>query len=609
MPELKFREIELRADQADGDLIPCVLTTEAPVDRGNFLEVLSCDPKDVDLSRAPLPLIVQHDRTQLNIGVIEQVRAGGGKLRGLARFGSSTQAKQILADVKAGVVRSLSVGYELLNILTETGSTVRFAWRPFECSAVSVPADPGAGFYRSTPTKGNNMTDITVVDDIDQNTSHQSRSQRRNAASSVADERLRVREILAIGQQHNLRVQAERAVEDGTTLDEFREIALRNVRRSGTLRANESPDIGLTEREASQFSFVKAVLAQIDPNYARREAGFEMEASRAFAQKIGKEPQGIFVPGEVLRYQSMGRRDLTVGSPSGGGNLVATELHAESFIALLRKRTHVINLGATTIGGLVGNFTIPSQAGAGTAYWVAENSAPTESMQTFGQVALTPKTVGAFTDYSRRMLLQATPDIESIVRADLAAIIGIEADRVAINGSGTSNEPLGILGTSGIGSVAIGTNGGAITWDHVLQLEEALATASADQGELGYCTNNKVRRKLKGTTKVSGGFADFIWSDTAVGSDGYAKLNGYRAAASNNVPANLTKGTSSGVCSAMIFGNWSDVVIGQWGGLDILVDRTTNGAAGGTRVIAFLDMDIAIRRAASFAAILDATTT
>ncbi|MDP1682712.1 MAG: phage major capsid protein [Burkholderiales bacterium] len=604
MPEFFTREIELRAAEADGDLIPCVLASETPVERGKYLEVLSHAPADVDLSRAPLPLIVQHDSSQLNVGLIENLHIAGGKLKGLARFSSGPQAQQILADVKAGIVRSLSVGYQLLKPVSETGRTVRFAWMPYEGSVVSVPADTQAGFYRSH-SKGNNTMTDTTLDTTDQ----LSRSQHRASKQSALDERERVTEISALGQQFDQRAEASRAIDAGTSIDAFRTLVLSRMKDTGALRAHESSEIGLNEREAGKFSFVKAILAQIDPNYARREAGFELEASRALSQKLGKEPQGIYVPGEVLRYQRNQTRDLVAGTPSAGGNLVATNLLGGSFIELLRNRSHVINMGATTIGELIGNVAIPSQTSAASAFWLAEGSAPTESQQTFGQVPLNPKTVGAFTDFTRRMLLQATPDIESIVRADLAGIIGVEMDRVAVNGSGTSNQPLGILGTSGIGSVAIGANGGAINWNHVLQLEEAIATANADMGALGYMTNNKARRALKGTTKVSGDAgAGFIWSDDVRGADGYGTLNGYKTAASNNVPSNLTKGTSVGVCSAMIFGNWADVLIGQWGGLDILVDKFTNGTSGGTRVIALLDMDIAVRRAASFAAIIDATT-
>ncbi len=603
-PEIFTREIELRAAEADGDLIPCVLSTEQPVDRGGYGEVLSHQSGEVDLSRAPLPLIVQHDHTKLNVGVVEQVRIEGGKLKGLARFGSSTQAREILADVKAGIVRSLSVGYSITKTLSQAGNICRFAWMPFEVSVVSVPADAGAGFYRSL--KGNQMN---TIDNISDTPEIPPRGQQRAANRGALEERERVQEIAAIGHAHGLQNDANRAIADGTSLDSFRALAMSRIRDNGILRPAESPELGLSRREVEQFSFVRAILAQTDPNYARREAGFEMEASRALAQKLGREPQGIYVPGEVLRYQSRNQRDLVAGTPAYGGNLVATEHHADSFIQLLRNRSHVINLGATTLGGLVGNVAIPSQAGAASAFWISEGSSPTESAQTFGQVPLTPKTVGAFTDFTRRMLLQATPDIESIVRADLAGIIGVEMDRVAIAGSGLSNEPLGILNASGIGSVAIGTNGGAINWTHVLQLEEAIANANADEGALAYMTNNKARRALKGTTKVSGDAgAGFIWDDSARDASGYGTLNGYRSAASNNVPSNLVKGTSGAVCSAMIFGNWSDVLIGQWGGLDILVDKITNGTSGGTRVIALLDMDCAVRRAASFAAIKDATT-
>lgn len=600
MPEFFIREIELRAAEADGDLIPCVLSTEEPVDRGGYDEVLSHQSGDIDLSRAPIPLIVQHDHTQLNVGVVEQVRIEGGKLKGLARFGTSTQAREILADVKAGIIRSLSVGYRLLEKLSQTGRTMRFSWMPYEVSAVSVPADPNAGFYRSHSPKGKTMTDITVTEN-----DPATRSQRRSANQAALDERERVQEIAAIGQQFKLQNEANRAIADGTSIAAFRELAMSRLKVTGILRPAESPDIGLTRREIEQFSFVKAILAQTDANYARRECGFELEASRAMAQKIGKEPQGMYVPNEVLRQQ----RDLVVGTPSAGGNMVGTDHMAADFITLLRNRCHVMTLGAKLLGDLVGNVSIPSQVGAGTAFWVAENGAVTESGQTFGQVPLTPKTVGAFTDFSRRMLKQSTPDIESIVRADLAALIAVEVDRVAIAGTGASNQPTGILGTSGLASVAIGTNGGPITWTHILQLEEALATANADTGAMAYLTNNKVRRALKGSTKVSGDAgAGFIWSDEARDADGFGTLNGYKAAASSNVPSDLTKGTSSGVCSAMIFGNFEDLLIGQWGALDVFVDQSVNATSGGTRVIALLDLDIAVRRAASFAVTLDATT-
>ncbi|MDT3706496.1 MAG: phage major capsid protein [Thiobacillus sp.] len=604
MPEIVTRQIAFRVADATGDAIPCTVSSEEPCDRGSFVEILSHDPGHVDLRRAPLPLIVQHDHHQLNIGVVDDLHIAGGKLKGVARFGSAELAQQILKDVKAGIVRNLSVGYQLLDTIKQAGRAATFSWQPYEVSVVSVPADTQAGFYRShSSSKGNTMPEINIDSPAD----HQSRSQRRSSNHAALEERERVQEIAAIGHAHKMQNEANRAIAEGTSLDAFRSFVLANLRASGTLRPSESPDIGLSQREAERFSFQRAILAQMDPNYARREAGFELEASRALAEKLGKEPQGLFVPNEVLRHQR-NQRDLVTGTPGAGGYLVANELDAGSFIEMLRARSHVLTLGATTLGGLVGNLSIPSQTGAATAYWLAEDGAPTESQQVFGQVPLTPKTVGAFTDFSRRMLLQATPDIEALIRADLAALMAVEVDRAAIAGTGANNQPTGILSTSGIGAVAIGADGGPVTWAHVLQLEEALANASADMGAMAYLTNAKVRRALKGTTKVSGDAgAGFIWSDEARDADGFGWMNGYKSAVSSNVPSNLTKGTGTNL-SAMIFGNWQDLMIGQWGGLDLMVDKITNGTSGGTRVIALLDVDVAVRRAASFAAIVDATT-
>jgi HK97 family phage major capsid protein len=249
--------------------------------------------------------------------------------------------------------------------------------------------------------------------------------------------------------------------------------------------------------------------------------------------------------------------------------------------------------------GLVGNIAIPRQTGGATAYWVAESGAPTESAQAFDQVTMSPKTVGAFSDISRKLLLQSSIDIESFVRRDLATVLGLAIDLAGINGSGASNQPTGVLNVSGIGSVAGGTNGLAPTFAHIVELETDVAVANADIGSLGYMTNAAVRGKLKTTEKASS-TGQFVWEG--------GELNGYRAKVSNQVPSNLTKGTSSGVCSAIIFGNWADLIIGMWGGLDLMVDPYTGSTAGTVRVVALQDVDVAVRHAESFSAMKDALT-
>ena len=168
---------------------------------------------------------------------------------------------------------------------------------------------------------------------------------------------------------------------------------------------------------------------------------------------------------------------------------------------------------------------------------------------------MSPKTVGGFTDISRKLLKQSSLSVEAFVQQDLAEVLGRSIQLAAIQGGG-SNEPTGILGAAGTGSVAGGTNGLAPAWSHIVDLETAVSVANADIGTLGYLTNGKVRGKLKQVAK-NGAASAFVWGD------GNQPLNGYQAAVTNAVPSNLVKGSSGAVCSAIIFGNFADLMIGM----------------------------------------------
>jgi len=354
--------------------------------------------------------------------------------------------------------------------------------------------------------------------------------------------------------------------------------------------------IGMGEKDLRQYSLLRAIRAAATGDW--RGAELEREASEATAKKVGRDPQGFFVPQDWLES-----RDLVKGTPASGGYLVATDLLAQSFIDLLRNRMMVQRAGATVLGGLVGDIAIPKQTGGATAYWVAESGSPTESQQSVGQVPMAPKTVGAFTDISRKLLKQSSIDVEAFVRRDLATVLALAIDFAALHGTGTSNQPTGIANTSGIGSVVGGTNGAAPTWEHIVKLETEVAIDNADIGALAYMTNAKVRGKLKTTPRTP------TYGDIMVWERNDTPLNGYPAYVTNQVRSNLDKGTSTGVCSAIFFGNWNDLLIGMWGGLDILVDPYTGSTSGTLRIVALQDVDIAVRNPESFAAMLDALTT
>lgn len=450
-------------------------------------------------------------------------------------------------------------------------------------------------------------------------------------------ERARVKDISAIGKQHNMAAIAERAIEAGTSLDAFRAQVLQKLEDNGTLRAAESPEIGMSKKDLEEFSFCRALIAAQDPVNAHKFAPFELECSRAAQDKRGdsrdkSREAAITIPLDVLSRgmslnsamaanvaqslikRAMARggeamhayRDLTVGAPTGGGNLVATELLGSSFIDLLRNAMVLDRMGITWLRDLNGNIAIPSQTGAATGYWVAESGAPTESQQTVGQVPLTPKTVGAFTDFSRKLLLQSSLDVEAFVRADLAAVLGLAIQSGALVGGGTA-EPTGLLNIGGIGSVAGGANGLAPTYAHMVDLESAVANANADVGNLAYLTNTKVRGKLRKTEEFASTNGRPVWT-SAAGQRGVGEVLGYEAHTSNAVPSDLTKGTSTGVASAILFGNWADLIVAMWGGLDIMLDPYTGATSGTRRVIALQDVDVNARHPASFAAMKDALT-
>lgn len=618
-----FRAVTLERSAIDTEsrTVELAFSSEQPVSRWFGDEILDHSAQSVRLGRLANggPLLVDHN-TRDHIGTVESVEIGTDRVgRAVVRFGKSARADEVFQDVLDGIRKHVSVGYEIHHMtMVEAGRDGKEPiyraddWEPLEISLVAVPADSTVGVGRNH--EGNHET---VVDSPEPAAAEQPQTenihqeiampdpvitqeeQERARVSAVADAVRSVNEIMAIGQRfaRNGGEEVARAfIANGKTdVNEFRAALMDKIGNSHT--DARDTELGLSDQEAGQFSFMRAIAAMVSGDWS--QAGFEREVSAATAKKMGRSPQGIFVPMDVLRH---GQRDMTVGTAGNGGYLVGTDLMPQDFISLLRNKLMVAAMGAKLLTGLQGNIAIPRQTGGATAYWVAESGAPSESTPTVDQVSLSPKTLGAYTDISRKLLNQSSMDMEQFVRADLAAVIATEIDRAAIHGSGSSNQPTGIIATSGIGDVAGGTNGAAPTWDHIIALETAVAVANADIGTLGYLTNSKVRGKLKGTVKASGQ-GGFVWGD------GDMPLNGYKAGVTNQVSSALTKGSATSVCSAILFGNWADLIIGQWGALDLLVDPYTASTSGTVRVVGLQDVDIAVRNAASFAAMKDALTT
>lgn len=585
--------------------VELAFSSEEPYRRHWGIEILDHGPGSIDtkfIGGGTAPLLVDHDPTAL-IGVVEEVSLGADRVaRARVRFGKSDRAEREFRDVQDKIRRNVSVGYRIKRMKLEKSSVVEenetyrvTEWEPLEISLVSIPADTTVGVGRSatdeefeTIIEGKEEKETTMS----QATNEPTVDVKAVIDAERASERKRIKDITDLACKHQRRDLADEHIAKGTSIEAFRGIILDNIAPGVDLDTPVS-HVGLSQAEAKRFSLMRAINAAASNNW--KDAPFEKEVSDQIAKQLSRDARGFFVPYEVQK------RDLTSLTAGAGGNLVGTDHLGGEWINLLRNQMVIRSLGARVLSGLKGNVAIPRLSGAGTAYWVAQNGATTESNQTFEQLALSPKTVGTYTDIGRTLMTQSDPSAERLVMEDLAQVIGIEMDRVAVHGSGLSNEPTGIIATSGIGNVAGGQDGLAPAWSHIVELETDVAVANAAVGKLAYLTNAKVRGKLKQVEKATN-TAQFVWGD------GETPLNGYKAAVSNIISSTLTKGNSSGVCSAIVFGNWADLVIGEWGIIDFLVDPYTGSAAGTVRVRVLMDTTVGVRHAASFSAMLDALT-
>ena len=326
----------------------------------------------------------------------------------------------------------------------------------------------------------------------------------------------------------------------GRTLPPSQPSTSKNQMSNYVMDAIEPPIVrGDFEHEASNFSIVEAAKGIAS---GRGLSGRELEINTELERVNGKRTQGFFVPSN-----GWAARAYVAGTATAGGNLIATEHLADRFVDSLRTRLAVAELGATMLPGLVGNVDIPTRSGSASAYWIGGDNADsiTQSTGTLGSIAMTPKTVGAYSKFSHLMDLQATPEIEGLVRSDFLAVIAQAIDLAAINGSGSSNQPTGILNTANVGVVAGGTNGLAPTLDHLLNLKKEVSIDNADTSTAGYLTNAKVENVL---LKLKDDQSNYLLNPYGA-SLGDSRISGRRFIVSNNVPSNLSKGSASGTLS------------------------------------------------------------
>lgn len=645
------RSCVLSFDRAAADMekrvIELSFSSEEPVSRYWGVEILDHRPGSVQLGRlkGSGPLLLEHDRAK-QIGVIEDAWLDGSKARARVRFGRGALATEIFNDVMDGIRANVSTNYDLNDVALESEKdgvpTYRVrSWTPNEISIVAVPADPTVGVGRgeeqptdtmkrtlipnilldpaagghagggggqgapaappATPASGQRSIEITSED------------RTRIHTDARREERKRINDITSLYAQHR----CAETDKDGSLLKSFLDDGSRTPhqmqawilenRYNAAAPIALDPNIGMTRREVRRYSVINAIrLAAENGGRLPKGSGIEYEAheaARARYEQAGMAPQGFMIPNDVLAtgfaeskdmsseershvmnmVQTMRQegRALSANTPSTGGYLVDDTLLTGNFIELLRNAAVVRQLGPTVLGGLTGPVRLPRQVTAGTAAWYAELASITAADPTFGQLTLAPKRIGGGIDLSKELMSQSSISVEAFARQELATVIAIGEDVAFIAGNG-GNQPLGILLTTGVGSV---TFGAAPTWAKVVEFEQTTETANALIGSAAWLSNPTVKGKWKTTVKVASQ-AVFLLEQM--------EANGYPFNSTNQIT------TGAPFANRVIFGVWSDAVIAEFAGLDIVVDPYTGARTATVQVTANAWRDFGIRHPAAF---------
>jgi len=624
-------------------------SSEFPVERTFGTEILSHEDGAIDFGRlngGVAPVLWNHNMDQV-IGIVRNAYLDEKKKKGRAvvELSRNSKAQEVKRDIDDGILSSISVGYRILEMeereIDGNNAFLATRWEPHEVSVVASPAAPDVGISRGlidenampTDEKQDMIEDKRVYaasTDVQQHISQTEktmakeqldlevvRSEEHKKATSA--ERTRIKEISAMCTKRGFNDLAEQLIANGSSADQCRQAILERIDAKPVETAKPIEE-QLSPKEQQQFArdykITSGLSGLITGDWSNRSSGFAREISEQIAKDSQRQTNGrsLFVPFSALAK----RATYVTSSANTGGNLVATDLRADDFIEALRNSTVMVGLGVQTLSGLVGDVAIPRRSGvASTGYLSSETGALSQAESTFDQISMTPKTLGTLSKYSRNMLIQATPGIEELVRRDISDGINVGIDLGILNGTGSSGQPTGIMQTSGIGSVAMGTNGGAITVEALVDLETAIMedNAGVNGDNIAYVTNAKVIGALKklragGSSATDGAF--LVNTDlTAIGRGGTPlNVNGYPLAMTNQVPSNLTKGSTSGECSAVVMGDFSQAILGFFGsGIEITVGEDSDDFAKNlTSVKGVVAFDVAVRHAQSFAAILDVTT-
>lgn len=631
----RVRAENSRADEGEAEIYRYEVTasSEAEVPIWNrVFEVLSHDEGAIELDwlrSGNAPLLDMHDRNR-QVGIIETAEIRSKKLVVTFRMGTSERAKEMIGDIEAGIIRNISIGYRILRehldeATNDDGQLEKAVWRvdewePLEVSTVSIPADRTIGFGRAEgPQKSRDRRRAERMSAYSESSHSPTRTmpqepenptisvteseQQRNDA--VTAERNRVAAITAAASSArsngfgDFSEKADEFIRDGKPVEEFQRHCLENAKRTPGVSSRE---LGLTEEETKRYRVANVCEGIINGDLEKR-AGFELEVSRAIQQRSERSGKGIAVPTDLLlrgwvpenpRYREAlyGQRDLQSVTLSGAdqsdtvANVVETELLPEMFVEALREQSRVLGMGVTMLPGLTGDVEIPIELANPQFYWVGEGASPTEGNYGLDKFKLEFKTTAAKIPFTRRARKQSTPSIENLLMSSLRRGLALSIEDAILNGSGGA-APTGVLNTAGVALVEAGDGSGGTAFDRTLfrTMRKELGVANVDTARArGLCHANGEFRITD--TPLDAGSGRFLGE---VQSDGSLRTIIGRFDTSNLCPSDK-----------LIYGVWSMVFVGMWGGVEIDRDTATGADSGDIYLRFFQDLDAIVPRGADF---------
>lgn len=452
----------------------------------------------------------------------------------------------------------------------------------------------------SADDSADNDANAEPDDDEDDNSDTETKSQKKSDASliSVRTRNTEVASIMKLAHDHNIpTTQTAQFIERGLDYDAV-------AREILTMKDNETPNLTahkpleLSKAERREYSIREAINNAANGN----RTGLVFEISDQMAKdgkKSYQNERSFFVPTSLSTPAGMRmgggiqtRADLTT-TTAGGSNAIFTQPGSTMIIDYLRNRTKVLALGAQVLSGLTGPVRFTRQNGTGDAFWRGEAQAQGRNALTLDAVTAQQHTLTNVQAFSREFLNVSSYDVEGQIVQDLVRSMAVRIDAAAISGSGT-NAPLGIMNTSGIVTGSLGPSGSALSYSNIVSLVKTIEQQNADVETMGFLTTPGVKAQLLTTTKIpSGQYSDFVWSDDDT-------IRGYRAMISNNVPSTLSKGANSGNLSALLFGDFSQLVFCEWGGMEVVVDPYSLAPQGEIQITAYMYADVLLKHTQSF---------